>query len=87
MGKNGGNITLSVKWARGILNSMDWTHRRGTPVKKAINPALYDELLLSWKKEFASLVLEYNISEELILNLDQTPLGLTSASKVTFTKK
>ena len=32
-------------------------------------------------------MLEHNIPEELILNLDQTPLGLTFASKVTFTKK
>ena len=42
--KNGGNITLSIKWARNILKSMNWVKRRGTPAKRAINPSLYDEL-------------------------------------------
>ena len=37
------------------------------------------------KKNIANLVLQHNISEEVILNLDQTPLGLVSASKVTMT--
>ena len=35
-------------------------------------------------KDIVNLILQYNIPEELILNLDQTPLGFTSASKVTF---
>ena len=84
MGKNSGKITLNVKWARGILKSLDWSKRRGTTAKREMNPSLYDELPLSWKKEIADLILRHKVSEELVLNLDQTPLELTSASNVTF---
>ena len=84
MGKHGGKITLSVKWARGILKSLDSSKRRGTTARREMNPALYDELALSWKKEIADLILRHKVPEELVLNLDQTPLGLTSASKATF---
>ena len=69
------------------LKSMDWSKRSGTTAKRAMNPALYDKLAFTWKKEIADLVLRHDIPEELIFNLDQTPLGLTSASKVTFAKK
>ena len=84
MGKNGRKITLSVKWARGILKSLDWGKRKGTTAKREMNPALYDELTLSWNKETADLILRHKVPEELVLNLDQIPLCLTSASKVTF---
>ena len=87
MAKNGRNITLSIKWARGILQSVEWVKRRGMKSKRAMNPALDDELVFSWKKEIADLVLRHNFPEKLILNLEQTPSGLTSAAKVTFTEK
>ena len=35
MAKNGGNITLSIKWARNILKSMNWVKRRGYNRKKS----------------------------------------------------
>ena len=36
------------------------------------------------EKEMADIILHHKIPEEHIFNMDQTPLGLTSASKVTF---
>ena len=57
---------------------MDWTKRRGTAAKRIMNPALYDELPFSWKKDIANLILQHNIPEELILNLDQHPTGVYS---------
>ena len=84
LARNGGSIELSVKWARGILKSMDWSKRRGTTAKREINPALYEELCFSWKRDIASLIFHHKIPEALIFNMDQTPLGLTSASKVSF---
>ena len=81
--KNGGPISLTTKWARGIIKSMDWTKRRGTTAKREMNSALYDELSFSWKKDIASLILQHDIPEELIFNLDQTPLALVAAPKST----
>ena len=84
LAKNGGPITLSVKWARGILKSMDWSKRRGTTAKREMNSALYEELSFSWKRDIAGNIFNHKIPEALIFSMDQTPLGLTSASKVSF---
>ena len=86
MSRNGGSIELSIKWARNILKSMNWTRRRGTTAKRKMNPALYDELCFTWKRNIAEIVLEHKIDKSLILNFDQTPLGYTSPAKVTFTE-
>ena len=55
MSKNGENIKLSTKWARGVLKSMNWVKRRGTTAKTHMNPALYEELTFNWKKKIASI--------------------------------
>ena len=87
MSRNGGKINLTVKWARGILKSMNWVKRRGTTAKLTMNPALYDELAFTWKKKIAEKVFEHKIHNDLILSFDQTPLGFTCPAKTTFTEK
>ena len=52
-----------------------------------MNPALYDELVFTWKKNIAEKVLEHKIHNDLILNFDQTPLGFSCPAKTTFTEK
>ena len=84
---NGGSITLSIKWAQNLLKSMNWSRRKGTTGKRAMNPSLHEELCFTWKKKIAELVFENKMHRSLILNFDQTPLGFTSPSKVTFTEK
>ena len=81
--RNGGSVTLTTKWARGILKFMDWTKRRGTKAKQEMHPALYEELSFSWKKKLADMILLHDIPEELIFNLDQTPLAFVAAPKTT----
>ena len=61
---------------------MECSKSRGTTSKREINPALYEEVRFSLKKNIVNLVLQHNIPDELILNLDQISLGLVSASKV-----
>ena len=87
MSKDGGKISRTVKWARGILKSMNWVKRRGTTAKQTMNPALYDELAFTWKKKIVEKVFEHKIHNDLILNFDQTPLGFTCPAKTTFTEK
>ena len=87
MSINGRKINLTVKWARGILKSMNWVKRRGATAKRTINPALYDESAFSWKKKITEKVFEYKIHNDLILNFDQISLGFTCPAKTTFTEK
>ena len=82
-----GKINLTVKWARGILISMDWVKRKGTTAKRTMNPALYDELVFNRKKKIAEKVFEHKIHNELILNFDKTPVGFTCPGKTAFTEK
>ena len=70
--ENGGSITLTTKWARGVLKSLDWVKRRYTTAKREMNPALYEELTFSWKRKIANAIFEHKIQKEMILNFDQT---------------
>ena len=56
IGKNGGSIALSTKWAPNVFKSLDWVKRRGT-AKKEMNPALYEELTFSWKIKISEMFL------------------------------
>ena len=80
--KNGVFIKLTTKRALEIFKSIEWPKRKGTTAKREMNPALYEELTFSCKKDITNLMLQQNIPE-LILNLDQTPLALASVYKVT----
>ena len=87
MSRNGGKMNLIVKWARGILKSMNWFKRRGTTAKRTMNPGLYDELAFTWEKKIAEKDFEHNVHNDLILNFDQAPLRFTCPAKTTFTEK
>ena len=87
MEENGGSITLTTKWARGVLKSLDWVKRRYTTAKREMNPVLYEGLTLSWKRKIANAIFEHKIQKEMILNFDQTALGFTAPNESTFTGK
>ena len=38
--ENGGSITLTTKWARGFLKSLDWVKKCYITAKREMNPAL-----------------------------------------------
>ena len=66
---------------------MDSVKRKGYTTKNDMNPALCDELALTWIKGIAEKVFEHKVPKDLIINLDQTPLRFTSPSKAPFTEK
>ena len=49
--ENERNITLTTKWTRGVLKSLDKVKRRDTTDKREMNLALYEELTFSCKKK------------------------------------
>ena len=64
--ENDGSITLTTKWARGILKSLDWVKRviqekSELKAKREMNPALYKELTFSWKRKIANAIVEHKI--------------------------
>ena len=85
--ENGGSITLTTKWARGVLKSLDWVKKRYTTAKTEMNPALYEELTFYWKRKIANVIFEHKIQKEMILSFHQTALGFPAQNKFTFTGK
>ena len=84
--ENERKITLTTKWTRGVLKSLDRIKRRDTTGKREMNPALY-ELIFSCKRKIANAIFEHRIQKEMILNFDQTARGFTAWNKSTFTGK
>ena len=52
-----------------------------------MNPALCDELALTWIKVIAEKVFEHKVPKDLIIKLYQTPLRFTTPSKTPFTER
>ena len=85
--ENGGSITLTTKWTRGVLEYLDWVKKRYTTAKREMNPALYEEWTFSWKRKIANAIFENKIQKEMTLKFDQTALGFTALIKSTITGK
>ena len=85
--KNVESVTITTKWARGILKSLDLVERCSTTTKRGRNPEWYEELTFIWKTKIVNAILEHSIYNEMILNFDQTPLCFTMSNKATFVEK
>ena len=85
--ENGGSITLTTEWTRGVLEYLDWVKKRYTTAKREMNPALYEEWTFSWKRKIANAIFENKIQKEMTLKFDQTALGFTALIKSTITGK
>ena len=85
--ENGGSITLTAEWARGVLKSLDWVKRRYTTARREMNPGLHNELTFSWKRKIANAHFEHEIHKEMTFDFDQTALGFTAPNKFTFMGK
>ena len=65
MAKNGGCIIFLTKWARNVLQSLDWVKRTATTTKKEMIPALYEELTFFGGRKIAQIFLDHNIHGKL----------------------
>ena len=59
---------------------LDWVKTRGTTANMGNKLAPYEEIIFSWKRKVSNAIFEGRIHNEIILNLNQTPLE-------TFTEK
>ena len=66
---------------------MEWSNRKGRTSKIEPSKQFLLEEKLTFQRRIASIIEELDISKELILNLDQTPLSYVSPGKYTFNPK
>ena len=82
----GGGNTLTDNWDRGSLKSMEWVKGKGTTGK--VEPSvqfLAEEKI--FQKAISTVTNNHDISADLVINLDQTPLSYVSPRKYTFNFK
>ena len=80
----GGSLELTEGWARSVLKSMDWVKRKGTTGKVEPCSKFLEEEKFTFQRAIGKVVSDHDISMELVLNLDQTPLSYVSPGKYTF---
>ena len=54
--RNGGSVTLTTKWAPGILKPLDWVKRSRTTAKREMKPPLQKELTYTWKRKIVNAI-------------------------------
>ena len=83
----GGSLELTKGWAHSILKSMDWAKRKGTTGKVEPCSKFLEEEKFTFQRAIAKAISDHDMSIELVLNLDQTPLFYVSPGKYTFDLK
>ena len=82
----GGHIKLTEGWARKLLKSMNCVKRKCTTGKVEPSAQFLREEKLTFQRGISDIVEKYEITPEMVLNLDQTPLAYVSPGKFTFAK-
>ena len=80
----GGPLELTEDWARNVLKSMEWVKRKGTTGKTEPSDGFLAEEKFTFQRAISTAVLENDTPRDLIIDLDQTPLGYVSPGKYTF---
>ena len=80
----GGPLELTEDWARNVLESVEWIKRKGTTGKTEPSDGFLAEEKFTLQRAISTAFLENDTPRDLIINLDQTPLGYVSPGKYTF---
>ena len=77
----------SSSWAKSLFKRMGFVRRMKTTGKPEIPPGAKKEAELLYLHDIVAYIEEYNISPNLVMNLDQTPLKYVPVSHHTLAKK
>ena len=84
--ENGGDIDLTVTWAKSLLKRMNFTKRRAT-TKCGIPPQVFRDVKAEFLQNVIDVVQMEEIPSQLILNWDQTGIHLVPTSNWMMAKK
>ena len=85
--EHGGDLVLTDKWARGVLEKLTWSKRKVTTGKVDPSPQFLAEEKFTFQRNISVLVSEHDIPPSLIINIDQTLLSYVNTGKYTFSFK
>ena len=82
-----GDLVLTNKWSRGVLEKLTWSKLKGTTRKVDSFPQFLVEENFPFQRNISALVSEHDIAPSLIININQTRLSFVNAEKYTFSFK
>ena len=85
----GNDVSLNIDflWCQSIFQRIGFTNRRATVAKEPVFPGFLDEMGFSFHRAIKEVVDAYDIPDDLMINVDQTPLPFILLSKYTMDKK
>ena len=83
----GGDLVLTDKWARGVLEKLTWSKCKSTTRKVDPSPQFLAEEKFTFQRNISALVSEHDIIPALIIKVDRTPLLYVNEGKYMFSFK
>ena len=77
------DFTVTKGWLQSLYSKMNMSRHMVTTSRPIVTPSLWEEVRTQFHNDIASAVLKYNIPDELILNIDQTPSKFVPTENVT----
>ena len=83
----GGDLVLTDKWVRGVLEKNTWSKHKGTTGKVDPSHQFLAKEKFTFQRNISGLVPGQDIPPSLIINIDQTPLLNVNTGKYRFSFK
>ena len=77
------DFTVTKGWLQSLYSRINMSRRTVTTSRPIVTSSLWEEVRTQFHNDTTSAVLKYNIPDELILNIDQTPSKFVPAENVT----
>ena len=89
LSKYGSYLDFNVTngWVDYLYRRLNFSRRCSTTSRPAITRIIWNEVRHIFLHDIAEAVIKYNIPDELILNVDQTPSKYVSVDRITMAEK
>ena len=84
--ENGGILEFHQTWCQSIFRRLGFSKRRATTAKQPVSPGFLKEIRFTFHRSIKEVVSAYDVPDDLIINIDQTPLPFILISKYTMDK-
>ena len=81
------DFCVTKSWLQHLYRRMNFTCRMVTTSGPVVTMSIYDEVKTKYLHDIVSVCLEYQIPDELIINIDQMPSKYVSTDRVTMAQK
>ena len=85
--ENGGSSNLDFPLCQSIFRRIGSTKRRATSAKQPVSPGFLKEMGFPFHRANKEIVDAYDIPDDLVINIEQTPLPFIFLIKYTMDKK